>query len=252
MILNKENVFAFILVLAAIGIVTTVIGLVIAFADGVQDYGETTSKDIEIGDVTSITFEGLGSLHIVQGDSPSLSITAGEKVIDSIKVSEEDGKLTIIEKRDNLKLFNFGLKEINRIDLVVTDLDRLEVTGVGDVNIPDFTTEKLHIVHTGVGQLNINIAANDLIVNQEGVGETNISGTATNHNVTFSGIGEYDARDLETEVTFIDMEGIGEATVWANTDLTIRKNGIGGIRYFGNPVTDIQSEGLGSVTKSTK
>ena len=57
--------------------------------------GDTTTERRTIEDVSAVTLAAVGDLHISTGAEPSLTITAGDRVIDRITSEVRDGTLVL-------------------------------------------------------------------------------------------------------------------------------------------------------------
>ena len=64
------------------------------------------------------------------------------------------------------------------------------------------------------------------------------------------GSGEIDAEFLETESTYVKINGSGESRVWATENLEVKINGSGELQYKGDPYEIVRkTKGSGSVEK---
>jgi len=67
--------------------------------------------------------------------------------------------------------------------------------------------------------------------------------------VQLDGAGNYQGADLVSRSTGIEINSLGNGTVWASETLHITINGGGSVNYYGSPRLTQQISGLGEVSK---
>ena len=65
--------------------------------------------------------------------------------------------------------------------------------------------------------------------------------------VELSGASDYQAGDLESMETRIDISGAGSAIIWVENELNAELSGSGDLRYFGSPMLNTEMSGAGSI-----
>ncbi|MDF2507969.1 MAG: hypothetical protein K0Q52_1828 [Microbacterium sp.] len=94
------------------------------------DPGPPATEQRAIDDVSVVELATGGSLNITRGDSPSLTITAGEKVIDRLTADVESGVLHL-----EMTGTSAGYAGEIRYELVVGALASISVLGSGDATV---------------------------------------------------------------------------------------------------------------------
>ncbi|HSG09264.1 MAG TPA: DUF2807 domain-containing protein [Longimicrobiales bacterium] len=89
----------------------------------------------------------------------------------------------------------------------------------------------------------------DLWVTVSGASSVEVWGAADNAYVTVSGASWYDALDLETLDSRIDVSGASEARIWAREFLGVTASGASRVRFRGNPVVSAQVSGASTVMR---
>lgn len=191
-----------------------------------QSSGETTSESREVSGFEEVELRGVGNLHIQQGESESLTVEAEEDVLPKIRTKVKDNRLIIGPKRNT----TINTTEPIDYELTVEDLSALEVSGSGDVEAEDISTD-------------------ELAVTIDGSGDVEISGEVDSQNVEVPGSGDYRAEDLESKQAEVDVGGTGSATVNVNDELDAQVNGTGSIEYIGDPTVTQEVSGTGEVSE---
>jgi cytoskeletal protein CcmA (bactofilin family) len=140
----------------------------------------------------------------------------------------------------------------DRVTLYFTfeNLERLEIEGGanlstrGYIDVKDFSMDV-----EGGAKIELDIKADNLEIVGEGGFLFELNGVAENFNVKISGAGHVDADDLKAQNVDFKVEGFGTGTVYAVNKLNASIEGVGKIRYKGNPKVTQYIDGLGSVKR---
>jgi hypothetical protein len=221
-----------------IQIPTLLIGLMLISACQVKAQREVR----EVGYFSKISFTTGGYLEIIQGDSIKIELEGPQSVCEKIITSVSGDKLHIYTKRlieqyGNLKIY-ITVRNLSDItvagsgDVVVnsklnTESINLEVTGSGNIRIPDLNATYTELQVTGSGDINVKGISNEKI------------------DVNVTGSGDVKASELETKHADINITGSGSAEIYATEKLEGNIVGSGSIYYRGNPLIDTKSTGSG-------
>lgn len=203
--------------------------------------GKVIDETREIGDITEIELQGSGDLEIIQGETPSLVITAEDNLLQYI-LSEQSGKrLTLRTKRG----VGFTNSRPIHYRLTVKDLRSIQVSGAASIESKDLEVNDLEVSISGYGKGNFtNLQAESLKFEISGSGNMDASGTVDEVEIEISGAGAFDGGDLKANDVRIEISGVGNATVWAVERLTPRVSGVGNVGYYGDPTIDENNSGL--------
>lgn len=257
-------------VAAALGAVTLVAALAacegeLTIGDGRSGPRTTVTRDVTA--VGTVDIGTSGTLRLVVGDEPSLTITAGERVIDEI---------TAVVHGDTLAIDLPG-RWVNAgpidYELVMPALASIEVRGSADVTGeigPDGGTTTVSVEGSGdvevtgaagadsvvvsiagSGDVELpDVAARATTVRVEGSGEVQLAGTTADLEIVVAGSGGVDAADLVADDVRVEVEGSGTSHVHARRTLEAFVSGSGDVRYAGDPDVTEHVEGSGRVSRS--
>lgn len=214
------------------------------------DLRPRTTQQRTVSDASAIELATAGSLNVALGSEPSLTITAGEHIIDRLTADVDDGVLRLGQSGDS-----HGYVGEIRYDLVVTEVSSITVRGSGDARL-DFTgaehpeivvkgsgsvdasgvdAESVSLAVDGSGEITVEDAtAEELRVSIDGPGAVSISGDIDTQQVELRGSGEFEAADLRTVETRVVLRGSGEARITVSGDLEAVIDGSGEISYSGD------------------
>lgn len=203
------------------------------------------SKIYEIGDFSELLLEGAFKVHLIQGEETSLRVEASDPAaFDYLNVTNRNGYLHLHVDREP---FDFS-----RVSLFITfkTLERLEIKGGvklktrGYLNLND-----LFVSLEGGAKIELQAKARDITIESEGGVMFDLDGIARSLDVQVSGAGHIDAGELECKEVSFKIEGVGTGRVFATEKLYAQINGVGKIRYLGNPEVTENIDGLGSVDR---
>ncbi len=191
-----------------------------------QGSDETASESRDVSGFEEVELRGVGNLSIQQGDSESLTVEAEEDVLPKIRTKVKNNRLIIGPKRNT----TIDTTKPIIYELTVKDLSALEVSGPGDVEAEDISTD-------------------ELAVKINGTGDVEVSGETDSQNVEISGSGDYQAEDLESEQAEVDVVGTGSAIVNVSDELDAKVSGTGSVEYVGDPTVNQDVSGTGEVSE---
>ena len=209
----------------------------------VRGSGDLETEEREVSGFDEIQFSGIGNLIIEQGDEEALVIEADDNIIGLIETEVRGDELHIGFRRG----VNIIPTSKVKFYLTVKDLDRIDLSGLGDIDCGEFETDDLEFHISGSGDIDFEIVAESVETHVSGLGDINLSGKVESHKVQISGSGKYDAEELESKDCEVEVSGLGSATVNVSGDLEIDINGVGNVYYTGNPHISQHISGLGRI-----
>ena len=209
----------------------------------VRGSGDIETEERDVSGFHKVYLEGIGNLIITQGDEESLVIEADDNIILLIKTDVFSHRLTIGFKRG----YNFIPISKIKYHLTVIDLDEIFLSGAGDIDCDNFSTDKLEFEISGVGDIDFNINAERVETTSSGAGDITLSGKVDSQEIDISGVGKYDAEELESRECSISLSGAGSATVNVSEELDVSISGVGNVNYAGSPHVERDISGLGRV-----
>ena len=210
-----------------------------------QDDDDWNTKNYDLGVYNKIYLEGGFKVYLIQGNECGLTVkTTNDDVFDDLIVNNENGKLHIKLDRD---FFLFS-----RVNLYITfkQLKQLDVEGGvnlktrGYIDLDDFSMSV-----EGGAKIEMDMKADDISITGEGGFLFELNGVTKNLEVKISGAGNVDAKDLKAQDVDFRVEGFGTGSVHAVKTLNAKIEGVGKIKYKGDPKVTQYIDGLGSVKK---
>lgn len=211
--------------------------------------GESIEKKFEIEDFSSLFVKGAFEIILIQGDKVGLRFEGNEELINEIEVDQNDDQLSIFLKSDK----NISLKKNElRIFITLATLENLIFEGVGEIKTDGFLKlDKFEINGKGVGNIEMNLEANEIITILNFVGNMKLTGSTDQLYLSNEGIGNIDAEKLIAQNVDIISQGIGAVSVHCENELSLEVSGIGSVSYTGNPeVISEKVSGLGKINRN--
>jgi len=229
------------------------------------DSGPAITQEREISDVSVVELDSSGDLTVTLGATPSLTVTAGERVIDSLTADVEDGVLRLgtdgesmlgngkiryaltVNSLESLTVLGSGDASI---DLSGANEPTINVRGSGDVDATGIDAGTAILTPDGSGVIDVRDAVvEELTVRIEGSGGVSIAGTAGTQRVDINGDGRYEASGLRSTQAFVTIRGAGSADVTAEGTLDAVIDGSGDISYSGDARVTEDVSGSGDVSR---
>jgi predicted small secreted protein len=209
--------------------------------------GNVVEETREVSGVSGVQLATIGDMVIELGDEESLRIEAEDNLMEYFETEVRNGKL-IIGTQDNVSLNN--TKPV-KYTLLVTGLDTIEISSIGNIEAPDLQAEQFTINMDSTGDLNMGeLIADTLEVDMDSTGNLNIAGgEVSSQNITIDSTGNYMAEELASKNADVRLNSTGNATIWVRDQLKANLNSTGNVRYRGNPTVDATTNSTGDVIK---
>ena len=240
---RKSRIMKIVVIMVMIGLMALLAASCKWTIGVVRGSGDLETEKRDVSGFDEIHFSGMGNLVIEQGDEEALTIEADDNIIDLIETEVRGDELKINFRKG----FNVVPTTKIKFFLTVKDLDRVDLSGVGDIDCESFQTDDLEFNISGSGNVDFKVDADRLETNVSGLGDIYLEGTVDFHKVQISGSGKYDARNLESRECEVEVSGLGSATVNVSGDLEIDISGAGNVYYIGDPRISQHISGLGRI-----
>lgn len=239
---NRKSIY-FLLPLIALVLMACRVGFNIGGRQ-IEGSGNVATETREISNVERVSLEFMGDLTIIQGDEESLTVEADDNLLQYIE-TDMRGRELVIYMEDEV---NVDTKTPIHYTLRVKNLDRVSVSGSGNVSAETFAADKLDLQISGSGNMRFDdLKANDLEVRISGSGNFDLVGSSEVQDVRITGSGNYRAENFQTTRSTVTVSGSGDVTVWADEALDVNITGVGNINYYGNPKVSQNISGSGSI-----
>ncbi len=207
-------------------------------------------KETKVESFNKVKFEGSAQWVLIPSDEEKVIILSkNEDVFNYIDINQSGGTLTVstTDKNKNItKLF----KSVT-IKVYFKSIESVFLSGVGSVNTEDkIVTSKFTATLKGTGDMNLDIECSDFVGNMQGAGSLYVKGNAKSGLVRVEGVGGFDGYELLCSNMDVTVSGVGGAKVYASKVLNATLNGVGSIKYKGDPETkNLDTNGIGSIKK---
>ncbi len=207
------------------------------------------ADQFEVSEFTAIESSVIANIHIKQ--SPTVSVTAegSEELLNILDVRMDNDKLILTMENRHLKKNNKRSDKL-LISISTPTLTRIDFDGVGNIEIEGtFSTPELTIDSEGVGNLTADrLDVGSIYISSEGVGNTTLGGKADKVEIQSEGVGNVNTAELTARSAVVTSQGVGNVSCYASEHLKVRSEGIGSVRYYGNPADkELNKEGLGKI-----
>lgn len=192
----------------------------------VNTFAEKVKRDFNVEDFSKISVASGFDLYISQGDKESVSIELNDDMEKYLIVEVENNTLKVrLKKKSFFK--SFRRTGSMKATIVVRDINRISVSGGGDVQVSKLVVDKLSTSISGGGRLNLNVVTNKLKCATSGGGDIILSGKADELSVSMSGGG-----DLVNKLDFnngkVSLSGGGSAKIYCENTESFKASLSGG------------------------
>jgi len=208
--------------------------------------GEIVTERRSITDFKKLKIGGNFEVILKKGDDNYVRIITDENLLSFIDTDVKDDVLFITQQKK--------LISRKKIKLIINYIDLNDVRIMGAVLLKNegyLEAEELEIRMDGAGIIDLKIKSNKLKTVLSGAGVVKLAGEVHEQKLNLSGAGKLEAFDLESQECEISVGGLGGAEIFVTDKLDARIEGIGGIKYAGEP-SDIKTEinGLGKIKQA--
>jgi len=208
-------------------------------------------KEISVSSFNSVKFEGSAKFVLVPSGSPKVVIESKKPdVFDYIDIHNEGSTLVVSATGKNknvTKLF----KSVT-VYVYFASLQDIAMSGAGSVKCQKpFSAGNLTATLRGTGNMDLDVKCSVFTGNMYGTGSRNVQGTAGKAVIDVDGVGGFSGYGLVAKDVDVVVSGVGGAKVHATHKLKAKLNGVGSIRYKGDPeIKDFDTNGLGNIKKA--
>lgn len=208
-----------------------------------QEESDWASKKYDVGDFSEVILDGAFAVNLIQGDDCSVVVKATNvDVFENINIKRNENEVSIY--------MDASFFEIRRVSLYITSktLEKLKIEGGVNLKTKGFLDLQNLLVHIeGGANVDLNMKAQNVEVYGEGGFLFELKGVAEKLDITIKGAGHVSASELKTKDVSFTVAGFGTGTVYATNTLNAKIEGVGKLRYKGDPKVNQYIDGLGSV-----
>ena len=200
--------------------------------------------------VTRLKVDGVFSLTISQSDEESIEVEGDQAMVNKLLIDQE-GELLSLKMEEDVEDSFFDDKNL-KIHIHIKDLKEFNYEGVGNVKTNGlFKVADLKLIGNGVGNLELELDAQEIDADFDMVGNIKLRGKANRATFINNGIGNLNASELIVQNIYVNSSGIGNVEVNCVGDLSLVVDGIGKVSYSGNPrIIKKEVSGIGKVEEN--
>jgi hypothetical protein len=228
------------------------IGLIVMFSlsacngnnDCLVGEGEVESRTIQLDKIEGVQLNGNSRVFLKRGNVQNVVIKGQPNILDQLKTKIK-GDVWDIE-------YDKCLGSHDRVEIYITvpELRSAKVNGAGYIEMEDrFKSKKFEVGVSGSGDIKGKVDAEKLESDISGSGSIDLQGATEEQKIKISGSGKYNAVDLSSRETDIEVSGSGQAKVHASDRLKADISGSGQVFYRGKPDMALDVSGSGKAVK---
>lgn len=207
----------------------------------IEGNGELITENRALAPFHSIVVDGSMDVRLAQAGEQSLKLQAEANLLPIITTTIENGVLTISSKE--------GYCTTKGVTVFATmpEVRSVAIEGSGDVAAEGTiaagtatgaaASGKLSFSIDGSGSITVPVQSDELIASIGGSGDVFLKGSSRAFKGEINGSGNIVAAELQTQQCTISINGSGDASVHAASELYVTINGSGDVVYAGNPPT---------------
>jgi len=200
----------------------------------VQGGGIKESAERESAAFTGIQLRFDGQVNVSQGLRSEIIVIAPPHMQPFIKTEVIDGELVI----SSTKCLVNAAKDVS-IFVTIPRLTHLKIFGDGQINgLNKFSAVDLDVLIEGSGKIKLLADLSSVEIKMNGSGLVNLAGKAESNYMEIKGSGKLQLFELNSDFTYIDLDGPANIEVYTRNNLNIRANGHGEIMYKGKPAVE--------------
>jgi hypothetical protein len=213
----------------------------------IQGEGTVTTEVLDIANFDGINLSFSSNVVIRQGATLEVRATGHPNIIDRISTTVSNNIWEI--DFDNECYQNYELS----IEIITPNINRLEVTGSGDLFVEDFTNQSdLSIRISGSGDMTLNDFEGITSLNIDMSGSGNLVAnrditTLNSLGLNLSGSGDYLGFAISSNDCTVDLSGSGDCETNAVNTLNATISGSGDVSYRGTPTITQNITGSGDL-----
>jgi len=210
---------------------------------GIVGNGRPTTETRSARYFDEVSSSGSFNVYVVQGEEPSIEITAESNLLPYIETDFEGNRLRIRTEG----MHNLHETSPISIYLVTPQLEALVLSGSGRIQAESFSANKFSVVVSGSGKVISSVDTPELDAVISGSGQLLLEGYCAEADMGISGSGTIDAYDLAIDDCDVVISGSGNAWVNVENHLDVRISGSGNVHYINFPNVTSSTSGSGQV-----
>lgn len=212
---------------------------------GAPGSGNIVREERDGGRITRVLFGSEGVVFIESGLEVSLAVEADDNLLTHLETVVEEDILRI----QTTEGVDIAPSRPPRYHIVLPELNEVELSGVGEIDVGFADSEILSVSLSGVGEISLrNVDVDLLLYSLSGVGSVSIEGRAEEQRGSVAGQCMYLAGDLTSDRAVIQASGSGSAVISVDGHLDVSAIDTASVEYYGSPAVSEEVDGLATVS----
>jgi hypothetical protein len=204
---------------------------------------ERRKEKREITDFTKVFISGSGHLFLKQGEKIALTIETDSTFLPELKTEVIDNVLHLGPKTSE-----FFSNHVINYYLTVKNIEDIHTEGGIEISSNNtIVAKELNLLTEGAGTVGLKVKVDTLNIRVVGSGNIVLSGVAIAETLKIEGAGKIQGKKLLTKNTHVEINGAGMAEVNASEALDVKIEGIGTVKYYGEPKITQEISGAGEI-----
>jgi len=191
---------------------------------GVRGSGIRKTEQRDVGSFTIIDASGMLDVQVTCQKPVSLEVEGDDNLLPLIETDVVNGVLRIKSTK------NYRSRGGIVVRITVPNLERVEASGAGKIQVADLKNDRFEIHTSGVVTVSASGDTKSLDINQ-------------------SGAGHMDTHKLQAASVSVNLSGAGDIDVYASDTLDVTVSGAAHVTYSGDPKVTKHVSGAASVSK---
>ena len=202
------------------------------------------SREFQLGEARDLSVSLPCELQIEQGSQRSLRVEAEASVLSALRLNLA-GERAVLELTRPVQTRQKILVKVN-----LPKLSRLACASAVEARVGAWNGGALSATLDGSARLRFErLQVPELDVRQSGASELSAQGEVARQSFIIEGAGRIDARGLKGQQVLVQIQGSGDAVVWAERELDVRVSGVGNVSYLGQPKLRQDVQGVGNINR---
>jgi hypothetical protein len=244
-----------ILVIAIIGVIISSAALTgCVKVNLAEKNGPLTTQSYDFTDFTGIAIGNAFELVVTPSDNYSVSITAGENMLDNIKV-RKDGSTLVFEMDGWTDIWFSSWYSSPKVNITMPALSLLKLSGAAKATVTGFQSNNdFNLELSGASHINLDMVTGDFTAEFSGAsdasgkltaqdlyivlsGASNIAFTGSGNNIRIKGSGASVAKLADFSVNDADIRfsGASHISLEVNGRMDVELSGASSLEYGGDP-----------------
>lgn len=211
-------------------------------------YAQVKNEEERIVPVSAfdkVLVKGSFTIMLEQGNEPGLKIRGLKETLETVDVDSDPDSGWLKLTRDKFSLSS------PEVVLRFSDLNKIKVEGGATIKTDGYLDLKeLEVRVEGGANIKMKMKSNNVGLRGEGGVVFELEGVSSRLAADLSGAAYLKAANFESDTAYVQIEGVGFATLHVNKYLDAHLEGMGKISYSGDPEVNQSVDGLGKIEQN--